>query len=111
MKITKDLANKLLQTSQEFRNHVLEQLGWVDNSVLVDNLILHAHQTVKRRAGEDVSLKMAAIKAIKDYACDHVDEMEKEFPDAILQLEAGRFSCSLSWAKEFAEQHRDQIQY
>lgn len=111
MKITKDLANKLLQESQEFRNHVLEQLGWFDNSLLVDNLILHAQHTVKRRAGENVSPKVAAIRAIKDYATNHADEMEKEFPDAILQLETGRVYCSLSWARKFAEQHQDQIQY
>ena len=108
MKITKDLAAKLLTESPSFREHVLNLAGFTHTSSLVEELIREAWQAALNPRG---SGKIAAIKAIKEYAANCPIQMEQEFPDVLTKREDGGYYCSLLWAKEFVEEHQNRIQY
>ena len=118
MKITKDLAAKLLEESPSFRAHVLnivcgfsiqEELG---HSMLVEDLIDAAWGAAYDKKKEGKSGKIAAIKAVREYAIlpRNIPAMNEEFPQAIISDAQGVY-CTLAWAKDFVEKHEHRIKY
>ncbi|MDB4314501.1 hypothetical protein N9955_00580 [bacterium] len=118
MKITKDLAAKLIEESPSFREHIFNQLGFAPavDTQLVEELISCAivPVAIAQDKNPEGSYKITAIKAVRDAAIEgrFISRMKQQFPDAIQDQQEWPYCyCSLVWAKNFVEKYQYRINY
>ena len=102
MKITREQASKLLVESESFRTIVLNKIYGDNKSVFVRDMIDHAERVMYERRGDNVSPKIAAIKAVREYAVHHSERFNKEYPNVLLGNK-DQGDCPLTFAKLFVE--------
>ena len=98
MKITRSQAAKLLVESESFRTMILNKIYGDEKTNFVRSMIKHVENVVYERRDDNISPKVAAIKALRQYADQHKESFDKAFPEEKIFP-----NCSLTFARKFVE--------
>ena len=103
MKITKKLADKLIQESPSFRKFILDELindDFTEDHDTLDDLVALAFAAAKEAKKPYSYPKIAAIKEVRKNSIKYKNEIMKRYP---YSAHFHSNEVSLTWAKWFVE--------